>query len=534
MIGGDAAGRAAARPRVRGARAGRGRHSPHARPRDGGGTAEQGYLHCGPRGRGPLREDGAQRHRVRPHGRLRRGPQHPAPCRRRPGRHGTPMPRPRRSSIPSTTSTRSTSPRSPRCGGAAASSASWLLDLSAAALADSPDLARFAGRVSDSGEGRWTIAAAIDESVPDAGAERGALRSLHLARRRRLRAQDALGPALPVRRAPREARRGQPDVSGTGAVRRAGHLRHHRRPRLQADLPGPPRDGAPRPAQRARPGHGAGRARASTQLRARARASIEEHGPLDPAAFATLAGLLRYVGGNYEDPATFAGPARGAGRRRRGRRSTSPSRRACSRRWSSGLAAAGVVAQARVIVEKPFGRDLASAEALNRTLHEHLPRAVDLPDRSLPGQGAGAEPALLPVRQLVPRADLEPQLRRPGADHDGRGLRRAGPRPLLRGSRRNPRRGAEPSAAGGEPAGHGGARRPRHRAGARREGTGVPVDAAARARRRRARAVHAAIATKRAWPRTRRSRPSPPSGCTSTRGAGPACRSTSAPASTCR
>ncbi len=44
--------------------------------------------------------------------------------------------------------------------------ASWLLDLSAAALVDSPDLAGFAGRVSDSGEGRWTIAAAIDESVP--------------------------------------------------------------------------------------------------------------------------------------------------------------------------------------------------------------------------------------------------------------------------------------------------------------------------------------------------------------------------------
>ena len=44
--------------------------------------------------------------------------------------------------------------------------ASWLLDLTAAALLDSPDLAKFAGRVSDSGEGRWTIAAAIDESVP--------------------------------------------------------------------------------------------------------------------------------------------------------------------------------------------------------------------------------------------------------------------------------------------------------------------------------------------------------------------------------
>jgi 6-phosphogluconate dehydrogenase len=43
---------------------------------------------------------------------------------------------------------------------------SWLLDLAAVALLDSPDLATFAGRVSDSGEGRWTIAAAVDESVP--------------------------------------------------------------------------------------------------------------------------------------------------------------------------------------------------------------------------------------------------------------------------------------------------------------------------------------------------------------------------------
>ena len=43
---------------------------------------------------------------------------------------------------------------------------SWLLDLAASALLDSPDLAKFAGRVSDSGEGRWTIKAAIDESVP--------------------------------------------------------------------------------------------------------------------------------------------------------------------------------------------------------------------------------------------------------------------------------------------------------------------------------------------------------------------------------
>ena len=44
--------------------------------------------------------------------------------------------------------------------------ASWLLDLTAAALVQDPQLAKFAGRVSDSGEGRWTINAAIDEAVP--------------------------------------------------------------------------------------------------------------------------------------------------------------------------------------------------------------------------------------------------------------------------------------------------------------------------------------------------------------------------------
>src|SRR6185295_3350034 len=44
--------------------------------------------------------------------------------------------------------------------------ASWLLDLTAAALLEDPALAEFAGRVSDSGEGRWTIKAAIDEGVP--------------------------------------------------------------------------------------------------------------------------------------------------------------------------------------------------------------------------------------------------------------------------------------------------------------------------------------------------------------------------------
>jgi 6-phosphogluconate dehydrogenase len=46
--------------------------------------------------------------------------------------------------------------------------ASWLLDLTADALTGDPELKKFAGRVSDSGEGRWTVDAAIDEGVPAA------------------------------------------------------------------------------------------------------------------------------------------------------------------------------------------------------------------------------------------------------------------------------------------------------------------------------------------------------------------------------
>jgi 6-phosphogluconate dehydrogenase len=50
--------------------------------------------------------------------------------------------------------------------GVAASSPSWLLGLTTDALANDSNLLQFAGRVSDSGEGQWTIKAAIDEGVP--------------------------------------------------------------------------------------------------------------------------------------------------------------------------------------------------------------------------------------------------------------------------------------------------------------------------------------------------------------------------------
>jgi glucose-6-phosphate 1-dehydrogenase len=103
------------------------------------------------------------------------------------------------------------------------------------------------------------------------------------------------------------------------------------------------------------------------RLRARARDSVEKHGGLDPAAFDRLCGLLRHVDGDYNDPATFRALRQelGAARHPAHYLAIPP---ALFGVVVEHLAEAGCARGARVIVEKPFGRDLASAQALNRTL----------------------------------------------------------------------------------------------------------------------------------------------------------------------
>ena len=81
-------------------------------------------------------------------------------------RTGRSMPRPRRCASPSSTSTTLDLPAVTEVWRRGSVVASWLLDLTAQAFLTSPDLAGFAGRVSDSGEGRWTSIAAIDVSAP--------------------------------------------------------------------------------------------------------------------------------------------------------------------------------------------------------------------------------------------------------------------------------------------------------------------------------------------------------------------------------
>lgn len=108
------------------------------------------------------------------------------------------------------------------------------------------------------------------------------------------------------------------------------------------------------------------------RLRSRARESLTEHGGLDEQAFVKLSGLLRYVSGDYRDKATFERlrTELGSAERPLCYLAIPPSMFPTA---IEGLAQAGCLKNARVVVEKPFGRDLASAQALNRTLRAHFP-----------------------------------------------------------------------------------------------------------------------------------------------------------------
>lgn len=110
------------------------------------------------------------------------------------------------------------------------------------------------------------------------------------------------------------------------------------------------------------------------KLRARARDSLLKNGGVDEAAFTKLAALMRYVDGDYTVPATYERvcEALNGAQRPVHYLAIPPSMFGTV---VQGLARAGCAENARVIVEKPFGRDFASAQALNRTLHDVFPES---------------------------------------------------------------------------------------------------------------------------------------------------------------
>jgi glucose-6-phosphate 1-dehydrogenase len=108
------------------------------------------------------------------------------------------------------------------------------------------------------------------------------------------------------------------------------------------------------------------------QLRARAKDSLEHHGHLDQKAFEKLIELLRYVDGDYADSGTFT----------KVRKELDSSKQplhylavppSMFGTVAQGLAQSGCAENARVVIEKPFGHDLASAQELNRILHRYFP-----------------------------------------------------------------------------------------------------------------------------------------------------------------
>ena len=115
-------------------------------------------------------------------------------------------------------------------------------------------------------------------------------------------------------------------------------------------------------------------------LRARARESIQAHGGIDPMAFDKLCRLLRYVDGDYADPSTFAEIRKQLGTVERPAHylAIPPAlfETVVHQLATHGCTAApGCAGGARVIVEKPFGHDLASAQNLNTILHSVFPES---------------------------------------------------------------------------------------------------------------------------------------------------------------
>jgi glucose-6-phosphate 1-dehydrogenase len=116
------------------------------------------------------------------------------------------------------------------------------------------------------------------------------------------------------------------------------------------------------------------------QLRQRAHDSLaqaaKEHGAdVDEAAFAKLSARLQYVDGDYNDPTTFQKLKQALGKAARPLHylAIPPNLFGVV---ATGLKQAGCAADARIVVEKPFGRDLASAQQLNHTLHQVFPESA--------------------------------------------------------------------------------------------------------------------------------------------------------------
>ncbi len=185
------------------------------------------------------------------------------------------------------------------------------------------------------------------------------------------------------------------------------------------------------------------------QLVDRARKSVTEYGGLDEAAFAKLVSQLRYVDGDYAERPTFEQIKKELGGATRPLHylAIPPSMFPAV---IEQLADTGLSKQARVVVEKPFGRDLASARALNETILGVFPETSVFRIDHYLGKEAVQNILYFRFANAFLEPISEPPLRRERADHDGRVVRREGARQVLRRDGGHPRRHPEPPPADGE------------------------------------------------------------------------------------
>ena len=269
------------------------------------------------------------------------------------------------------------------------------------------------------------------------------------------------------------------------------------------------------------------------QLVERARTSIEGTGEtLDAKVFDRFAARLSYVHGDFADAATYerVGEAIAGAASPVFYLEIPPF---LFGRVVKGLAEAGLTKNARVVVEKPFGHDTASARGARRRAPPVHRRVAAPPHRPLPREDGSRGDPLPPVRQHDARAGVEPELRRRACRSrwPRTSVSRTGVTSTTRSARcatwssttscrSSPRRSWKPPAR----------RRPATLQGAQV----AAFRAIARPTRRTTCAASTtATATSTASQPTRRPRPTPLCGWTSRTGAGPACPSSSVRASDC-
>ena len=224
-------------------------------------------------------------------------------------------------------------------------------------------------------------------------------------------------------------------------------------------------------------------------LRENARTAVEASGvPIDAAVLDRLTERLTGVKGGYDDPATFK-TLRAAIADAKTPVSYLEIPPPLFGMVVKGLADAGLTEGGRVVVEKPFGTDLASARKLNADLHAYIDESQLFRIDHFLGKMSVDDLQYLRFANSFLEPIWNRQLRRLGANHDGRGLRRRGSRPLLRPRRRDAGRHPEPPDAGPELHRDGAADRPRRGHDRRPEARRLRGDAGARHRALRPRPV---------------------------------------------